>query len=203
MCYYWGELDDPIVTRLALPLHFLLVLLAVAGWREITALWPGRLLWRWPALAIAGALLVFTAPTVARDRYVALNATRNSFEWQQRVVARFWPAPDLVITNRSPICWLAEGIPGVSIDHVRRREKEMKWHLDRHSFPRVLVMQRVLPLGAEGWAVDAPDALPPHWQLEEVAVRRIGFSLARVSRLIAIGEPAPAQPDTTISALAP
>lgn len=190
MCYYWGELDDPLVSRLSLPLHAWLVILAVAGWREVIASRPA-MSWRWPAAVTGLALLAITVPAAARDRYTANNLLRKNFDWERRVVARFWPAPDLVISNRSPICWLADGIPAVSLDRMRLRVDELDWHLQRRSFGTVLVMQRVLTRGAEGgWVVDPTDALPARVQLEEVAVKRFGMTLTRVSRLVGIESPA-------------
>lgn len=193
MCYYWGGLDDPLVARLSLPAHLLLALLAVAGWRELMS-WRRLSLvsWRWPGLAIGAALLTLTVPSAAVDRYTALNLMRRNFEWERRVAARFWPAPDLVITNRSPICWLVEGVPAVSMDRARLRENEVRWHLQHHTFHTVLIMQRVLTLGTGGgWMVDSTDDLPANWRLEEVAVKRFGFTLTRVSRLVAIDLPVP------------
>ncbi|MDD3180242.1 MAG: glycosyltransferase family 39 protein [Opitutaceae bacterium] len=188
MCYYWGELDDPIVTRLSLPVHLLLALLAVAGWRELISLRGMTVAsWRWPGYAVVAALLTFTLPAVARDRYTAGNLLRKNFEWERRIAAGYWPASGLVITNRSPLCWLAEGVPAIEFDRARARAPYVRWHMAHHSLGTVLVMQRVLVQGADGgWRVDATDEVPPNWRLETVAVRRFGVTLTRISRLVAI-----------------
>ncbi|MEO5959099.1 MAG: glycosyltransferase family 39 protein [Opitutaceae bacterium] len=192
MCYYWGALDDPIVTRLSLPLHLLLAWLAVAGWAEWRALVPRWGTWRAPALAAGAAFLLWTVPAASQHSYTALNLLRKNFEWERTIVDRYWPAPDLIVTNRSPIIWLAECMPAIPFDRARARESSLRWHLERHSFNRVMVMQRVLTLGGEGgWAVDPGDKLPDNWRLQEIAVRRFGFTLTRVSRLLAIDEPVP------------
>jgi hypothetical protein len=194
MCYYWGELDDSIVTRLALPLYLLLALLAVAGWRELGARFAQLSGWRWPGLAIAASLLVLTIPTLALDRYSEKNLMRKNIEWEHRFVAKYWPAPDLIITNRSPIVWLAEGIPSIAIDHARLRGNSILWHLQHHSFGRILVAQRVITLGANGgWVVDSTDEVPATWKLTEVAVKRIGLTLTRISVLTDL-EPEPETP---------
>lgn len=195
MCYYWGELDDFTVTRLALPLYLLLTLLAVAGWRELGARVAALASWRWPAIAVGAAMLVLTVPTVALDRYSETNLMRRNIEWEHRVAATYWPAPDLIITNRSPIVWLAEGIPAVSIDRARLKTNDMLWHLKHHSFGTVLVAQRVITLGAEGgWVVDSTDELPANWKLTEVAVKRMGLTLTRISVLTDM-EPEEAVPE--------
>lgn len=192
MCYYWGELDDPVVARLSLPQQLLLAVLAVAGWRQLAAgskRWYGG--WRPPGLAIAAAWAVLTVPAAAADRYTAKNFLWRNFVWERQVLAQFWPEPGLVLTNRSPICWLAEGVPAASIDRVRLRLDDLRWHMERHSFQSVFVMQRVLTRGADGgWVVDTTDALPERCRLEEVAVRRLDATLTRVSRVVSIDPPA-------------
>lgn len=196
MCYYWGELDDPVVSRLSLPQQLLLAVLAVAGWRHVAAdsgRWYGG--WRTLGAATAVAWLVITVPAAAGDRYTAKNFLWKNFMWERRVMEQFWPEPGLVLTNRSPVCWLAEGVPAVSIDRVRLRLDDLRWHMDHHTFRSVFVMQRVLTRGADGgWVVDTTDALPERCRLEEVAVRRLDATLTRVSRLVAIDPPTPGAP---------
>jgi hypothetical protein len=187
MCYYWGELDDPIVTRLSLPFHLLLASLAVAGWTEWRALRPGWGSWKAPLAGVGIALLIWTVPTITRHRYTERDLMRDNFEWERRVVASYWPPPGLVISSRSPICWLAERIPSLSFERVRLREDGVKWHLAHHSFGKVLVMQRVLTSGRDAnWGVDMTQQLPSRWRLKEVAVRRMGLTLTRISELVAI-----------------
>jgi hypothetical protein len=187
ICYYWGELDDPIVTRLALPLHLLFAVLAVAGWAEWNALKPRWASWRIPLGAGALAIVIWTAPTIAKHYYTERDLMRDNFEWERRIVAEYWPAPGLIITNRAPVCWLAERVPALSFEHARARQDRLKWHFDRHSFGRVFVMQRVLTGGGNGeWGVDLTQQVPETWRLREVAVRRVGLTLTRISELIAI-----------------
>jgi hypothetical protein len=189
MCYYWGELTDPIVTRLALPLHLLLTWCAVAGWAEWRALVPRWGSWRIPALATAATLLLLTLPTVAQRRY-SVNLGARNLAWEHRVLSRIWPRPDLIITSRAPVCWLAERQPSIGFERARGRESDLRWHLDHQSFDEIFVMQRVLTLGAGGgWAVDASDRLPDSWKLQTLAVRRVGLTLTRISRLAGIEGP--------------
>jgi len=191
MCYYWAELDDPIVTRLSLPLHLLLAILAVSAWREVAATHAPARGWRWPALAVGAATVVFTVPAAALARYSETNLMRKNIEWQQRVVAAQLPAPGLVISNRSPLVWLSAGIPAISADRARIRGDELRWHLQRHSFASVLVMQRLVTSAETGgWTVDPLDQLPAGWKLEEVAVHRFGDTLMRISRLDEVPAPA-------------
>lgn len=194
--YYWGELDDPIVSRLSLPAHLWLALAAIGGWRVLQERWPRQTSWRWLTGGAGLALVAHTVPVVAADRVTTPNLIRRNYEYEEKIISAYWPRPGLLIGNRSTLCWLAQGWPAISLDRARGRERELRWHLDRHSFGTVLVMQRVLTLGGTGgWAVDATDTVPEHWQLEEVTVKRIGLTLTRISRLVAV-KPAslPAEP---------
>lgn len=201
MCYYWAELDDPIVTRLSLPFHLLLTILAVSGWREFAGTGATARGWRAPAVAVGAATVILTVPAAALARYSETNLMRKNVEWQQRVAAAQSPAPGLVISNRSPLVWLAGGIPAISADRARLRGGELHWHLQRHSFGTILVMQRLLSSGqAGGWSVDPLDQLPADWKMEEVAVHRFGDILMRVSRLDEVpAAPASVPAPTTVA----
>lgn len=197
MCYYWGELDDPLVTRLALPLHLLFTLLAVAGWREVISGQFSRG-WRGPACLVGTVALALTVPTVALARYSAGYPLRRSIEWEQRVVAAQATAPDLILSNRSPVVWLADGRPALSIDRARLRETELRWHLQHHTFNFVLVIQRLFPAPTNrGWEVDVADRTPSNWRLEEIASRRIDATLTRISRLVEVSAPPDSRPAST------
>lgn len=187
ICYYWGELDDPIVSRLSLPAYLVLILAVVSGWRLVAVRLASAPGWRPIQAAALLALVVFTVPNVAADLTTGPNLVRRNYEWESRVVNAHWPKPGLLIANRSTMCWLAEGLPAITIERARAREALVAWHLDRHSFGTVLVLQRVVTLGGRGgWLVDAGEQVPAHWQLEEVAVKRIGLTLTRISRVVAI-----------------
>jgi hypothetical protein len=196
MCYYWGELDDPIVTRLSLPFHLLLAMFAVAGWKEWGNVKPSWGSWSFPLGAVGVALMLWTAPTIAHHRYTERDLMRDNYEWEREVVSTFWPPPGLVISSRSPVCWLAERIPSLSFERVHLRESGLKWHLGRHTFGTILVMQRVLTSGADGkWAVDSAHKVPATWKLREVAVRRFGMTLTRISELVSIDDPGNSPPN--------
>jgi hypothetical protein len=191
MLYFWGNLDDPVATRLALPLMLWLILTAVAGWaawRDTVRVSLGD--WRFPIGFVVVVFLVFTLPAAARDRYTSLNLMRKNLEWEQRFVSAHAYKPDLYITNRSAIPWLVQGQIAISIDRARIRGSELAWHVRHHSFPVIWVAQRVLTEGASGeWAVDPSDMLPAYWELETIAVRRVGFTLTRISRVLSINPP--------------
>ena len=185
--YYWGQLDDPIVSRLCLPFATLLALcLAVVAHR-----WAGP---RRPlAAVVAGgaALAAFTTGLVANARQDERNILARELAWEDRVVAARPPGERLVITSRSALPWLTRQVASIDLERATRRMAEVKFHLDQHTFREALVVQLWLPAGADGgFALDPRHKLPDAYVLEPVAERRFGAYLARISRVAAINLPA-------------
>jgi hypothetical protein len=95
-----------------------------------------------------------------------------------------------VISNRSPLAWISAQIASISVDRARLRGAELHWHLQQRSLGNILVCQRISARGPEDSStVDESDQLPSDWLLEEVAVRRFGPTLCRVSRLVSVPAP--------------
>lgn|GEM_PF-5735256 len=96
-----------------------------------------------------------------------------------------------MISNLSPLVWLGRKTPAISLDRARLRGAELSWHLQRRSLGTVLVCQRIsAPDPGASPTVEATDPVPADWQLEELAVRRFGPTLCRISRLVAVSAPA-------------
>ncbi|MFZ9682449.1 MAG: glycosyltransferase family 39 protein [Cephaloticoccus sp.] len=193
MFYYWGGLDDPIVSRLSLPFCALLTL-AIAWicggvrpeWRAVAAKW-----------AIAGALLAYlTSGLRANASFWAMNLQATEIAWEVDTVRDLSPESRLVITSKSALIWLNHQIPSIQIVRARMRGEAIQFHLDQHTFREVLVMQKFRPSGAEGdYQLDPEDRLPDTFVLEPVRERRFGTSITRISRLVRIN-PAPPAADT-------
>jgi 4-amino-4-deoxy-L-arabinose transferase-like glycosyltransferase len=184
--YYWGQLDDPIASRLCLPFAALLALcLAVAAHRWAA---PRRPL----AAIVAGgaALAAFTTGLVANARQDERNILARELAWEDRVVAARPPGERLIITARSALPWLSQQIASIDIERATRRTAEVKFHLEHHTFREVLVIQLWLPTDADGgFVLDRRHRLPDAYVLEPVAERRFGAYLARISRVAAINLP--------------
>lgn len=193
MFYYWGQLDDPIVSRLSLPFLVLLTLSLAFAVGQL-----GRT-WRWiPAGVVCGALITaFGGGLAANAHHSELNTLDAELQWEDRVVAGRGPAERLIITNKSSLPWMLQHSPALLIVHARMRADAIRYHLERGTFREVLVFQSYRPLGAEGgFQITASDRLPDNFVLEPIVERRIGARIARISRLVEIkpADPAPAKP---------
>ena len=182
MFYYWGQLDDPIVSRLSLPFSALLALcLADAAGR--LPRWPER---RWALLMIGGALLSYVSTGLRVNAvHWELNLLAREIQWEKSVLDALPPANRLLISNKSPIYWITQERPVISIARARWRAPQIKFHLDHHTFDEILVLQIYRPAGADdGFQIEPEDRLPANYELETVIERRFGSRIARISRVV-------------------
>jgi hypothetical protein len=181
MAYYWGDLSDPVASRLSLPFHVLLALALVAA----LARWPvatRELAARWAiALALVG-YVAFGLPV--NQRMNELNTMETAQRWEERVVAERGPGKRLVLTDKSPLTWFARGISSTTVARAVSRPEQMAFQLRHHSFDEILVTQILIPLNADGdYRVMNDLVMPERFVLEPVAEKRIGTRLQRISIL--------------------
>ena len=181
LCYYWGQLDDPIVSRLSLPFSVLLAL--AVGWAatQAPAPWRSRAL----AVAVAGPLLAYLSSGLrANATHIDLNLLMKEIAWEGEVVASLPPAPRLVLSNKSALAWIVRETPSIPLARASWRAPAVKFHLDHHTFAEVLVTQQLVPAGDDGvFQVSPRDRLPDHYVLEPLAERRFDTHRARLSRV--------------------
>ncbi len=187
MFYYWGQLDDPVVQRLSLPVWFIAAL-AVAwllGKLARRGLNP-----RWALAAAALYLVAVARPETANHYYTSLNVAPAQVRWEKTVLEHRPPGERLIISNKTVLPWIIDLQPAIIIDTARGRGEQLRFHLAAGTFSEILVTQRLQPSSATGdFRVDPADALPAEFRLETVAEKRFGATLARISRLVAIDRP--------------
>ena len=192
MFYFWGQLDDPIVARLILP--FTIMMTLAIGWcvGQIPAGWQKRV----AGWLMAGALAVylgFGMKAVTYNR--TINQLADEIAWEEQWLARQPPAARLIITNKTTLSWVNQGIPSLSIPDVRNKADRVQFHLEAGTFQEVLVSQFYRPVtGAGGFVLDPRDELPASFVLEPVIERQMGGRLLRISRVVAIRLPAKTEP---------
>jgi hypothetical protein len=191
LAYYWGDLSDPIVSRLSLPLHSLLAL-AIGG---TVGLLERHLPWRLAGPAIIAALVCYGLwGARVTQNLPDLNLIETTQRWELAVIKRLPPAERLVLTDKSPLFWFAQGMGSTSCTRAAQCLAGLEYHWRARSFQEILVIQRFAPLGAEGgWMLESDSRIPAGITLESIAERRFGVKLQRVSRVVAITLP-PAAP---------
>lgn len=180
MFYYWGALDDPIVSRLSLP--FCAFLALSLGWAAHRT--PGRRRPAAVALVAGGALLSYWVTGLrANAHHWEQNLLMREIAWEAEAIAALPPANRLVVSNKSPLFWVGREMPALSTGRARWKAESVKFHLDHHTFQEVLVLQTLRPVGDARFQVDPADRLPDTYVLEPVIERRFGARLARISRV--------------------
>lgn len=191
MFYFWGQLDDPIVSRLILPFHVMLGVAVAAflgrveRWSESGARWAGWVL--------AGALLAYVSFGLKATAYhLTINQLAEEMDWELAWLGQRAERPGLIITNKSAIAWLAAGVPSISTGRANFSQDRMVYHFEAGSFGEVLVMQYFRSRTEEGeWVLDPTDALTAAYGLKPVVERRFGGRLLRISRVVEMRWPPP------------
>jgi hypothetical protein len=182
MCYFWGQLDDPMVARLILPFNGLLGLaigFAVHRVRTVSR-------WRISGILIVGALVTHLAfglrsTTYSRDR----NQLAMEIKWEQSWVASRVRGPRLIITNKSTLGWFIRSISSIPVQRAQKVASAVKFHLDARTFAEILVCQYYRPVSPDGgFQLDPRDELPSSYVLEPLVERRMGLRLLRISKVI-------------------
>jgi hypothetical protein len=186
MFYYWGQLTDPVASRLALP---------IMGMGAVTTAWLiGRLAnlgldARWAIAAGVLYTIGVVRPATANRYYSAFNLAAAQVVWEQDVVRHRPPANRLIVSNKTVLPWIIAEQPAIALASARQRGDQLRFHLAAGTFGEILVTQRLQPSTAEGdYEVDPADELPAEFTLQPVAEKRFAATLARVSRLVAVGE---------------
>jgi hypothetical protein len=196
LAYYWGDLSDPIVSRLSLPLHALLALAIAAGVGALERDRPRCL--AGPVIAVALVCYGLWGGRVTQN-LSDLNLIETTQRWELSVINRLPAAERLVLTDKSPLFWFAQGMGSTSCECICRRAEGLAYHWRARSFGDILVTQRFAPIGGEGgWMLEPSSRLPTSVTLEFIAERRFGAKLQRVSRVIAVSSSQTALAESSI-----
>jgi len=184
LSYFWGQLDDPIVSRLIMPFTVLLAFGVVLVLRSLDQVNAG--IKNWVAMGALVAYLGWGLPAVAHNREINQQATELA--WEQQQVALMDPVSRLILTDKTTLGWLMKGQPSLGLNDAGFRAEAIQFRLDHGTFKEVLVTQRYRPVNAEGrvFEVDPRDVIPARFVLEPVVERMIGGRLVRISRVVEI-----------------
>lgn len=188
MVYYWGELDDPIVSRLCLPFSALLAVGVAVCVHRFNR--PGLHLGRVAAIGAIVSFLSYGAKANATHMYT--NIIRSELLWQDRYFNALPPGERMVITARSSLPWIVQHVPAIAIPRARSRVDALRFQLAQHTFREILVIQSYVPTGEDGDFVPPPeDRLPASFILQPLAEKRFNTHFLRVSRLVEIKDELP------------
>jgi len=188
--YWWAKFNDLMASRFALPmcLSFAILFAILVG-----RLSRGRI----PALRLAWAglglwLLTGGLPAMSLKLYTNNNLVMQELVWERGIVeAR--PGPIFFISNKSTIPFILWHIEASLNTVAAMKGDDIRYHMGQDTFKEVLVSQAIRPITDDGrMGVDPEDVLPPTFHLEQVAEKRFGGRLDRVSRVVSIDLAPPA-----------
>jgi hypothetical protein len=187
LCYFWGQFDDPIIRRLSLPSHLLLVFAFVFVFPRLC-----RHAARWRALLAAAAVFIvgFTLPALAMHRYTQENFAARTNAWLSDFIDGLGDDSVLAIDNASSLQWLVHRKSGITVQRLAEKPENYLFHFRNRSFQHFLVVQRV---GSDfEHASDFPtvdDDVGEGLRLETVAERVFSpIYRIRISRVMAVDE---------------
>ncbi len=137
LSYHWGQLDDPLVSRLALPL---IGVMGLAGCASRPLLLPtaqtGRLLIGVMAFWIIG----YAMPVMNQHRYSQNNIHATIFRWARQEITAVGCRSPLVISYQQ-IMWLIYGTQSLSLPEAASRMTQIEFHRGVQTYDVVFVIQ--------------------------------------------------------------
>ncbi len=188
MAYYWGDLSDPVVSRLSLPFHALLALLLAAAIGRL----PVFMRERAGRVAVVLALTGYLAFGVRVNQQLdSQNTMEMAQRWEVDVLKRRGPATRLIITDKSPLSWFVRDVASIMPARLIMKPDALPFHWRHHTFEEVLVTQTLEPVGDGRFWLPPEHRMPANYVLELIAERRIASKLHRISLLKEIKVDAP------------
>jgi hypothetical protein len=187
LCYFWGQFDDPIIRRLSLPSHLLLILSFLFVYPRLVAN-PAR--WRVLAAITGFFILGFTVPSVAMHRYTQENFAARTNVWLSDYIDTLGDDSALAVDTGSGLQWFIHQKSSITVDVVAAHLESYEFHFRNHSFRHFFVVQRMgsdFDHGTNFSTID--DDLGDGFQLETVAERAFSpVYRIRLSRVVGIDE---------------
>lgn len=182
MAYHWGQLDDIIATRIALPFILLQVLVVIA---LIGQLHPGR---RLALLCLAGIwlfLLAVTVPASLGTNFMARSPGWHKCMWLQHEVRKRTGKKVLFVSNFHLMA-IVERSAAIPEMHAFMRKSGLSLHQQLNTYDEILFVHELSRDSAEA---EFKPVTPVYqdFELEHLSECQITEnSMIRTSRLIAV-----------------
>lgn len=187
LCYFWGQFDDPIIRRLSLPSHLLLVFSFILVLPYLTKRQARFKILVGIALFY---LLTVTAPHVSRHAYTQENFAARTNNWLAGHIRGQGDRKILALDGLSHLLWIIHGQASLPIELLPKRLDGYLFHFRQRSFDDFWVVQRasVDPLTGRRFA-SLDDELGDGITLELIEERAFNPTyLIRLSRIVAVDE---------------
>lgn len=184
MVYFWGQFDHPVIRRLSLPVHLLMLLALLAVGARFFRRDTG---WKILGAFAVGGFVLQSLPMLAKQAYHWEHAPALEMAWRADFLARH-PARDFLFIDRDSIFWITQRLPATPVEQAKLRKEGLAFHLRNRSFSDIYVFQRYNSDDQTGTLkLEPADDIGPDFELEPVEQKRIAtLVFARISRVTAI-----------------
>ncbi|WPJ94170.1 hypothetical protein SH580_12075 [Coraliomargarita algicola] len=189
MCYFWGQVDDVMATRIILPFILLQVLLVVWGCSRLP--YAHRVA---PVfiLGVAMYFLAFSRPLMAQSNFLMPSIQQQEFKWTFDYVASRSERPILFI-SKSHMAALIQRRSALVPDTAIRNKLRIDLHLKLHTFDEILIVQFV-PYSHTDLEINKllVEEFERNFETETVVREKINnHGLMRVDRIVGVKMDAP------------
>ncbi|MDA0321718.1 MAG: hypothetical protein O2923_03240 [Verrucomicrobia bacterium] len=186
LTYYWGQLDDPAVMRLSIPLHLFFVLTICAALRRAL---ENRTAAAWIIGATCLHIAMISIPSAARATTTnGLFASRD-IEWFSHYLQR-QTTEDTFVLAESALPAIINHRPAIPSFLIKERTPTIRRLLGSGIYGDFIVFQRLRIDPATGLAVEtSKHPIPTSYRLETLAEKRFRPNIiSRISRLSSIAQ---------------
>ncbi len=184
LCYHWGQMDDPTVSRIALTLHlcFALAPPAILGSSN-----PSAAHWRVFLVVTAVFVCFVSIPTAGNHRYAQAFTPAA----EMRIIREFFrehPTKNYLFFSESGLQAITHGVSGGAIVRANKYKESIEYHMRIGSFSNVFVFQlvHVDPDSGERVVIDEYK-LDEAFEVETVVEERlVPLQLARIVRIVKV-----------------
>lgn len=159
MTYFYGQLDNPIIQRLSLPLHLPLVLVTL--WLFFKA---GNAYFQKSLFALIGVFFfTFSLPNLSARIYSESYLPAKEINWIVRF-AKTYPKdnePLFVLSDRT-VLWILNKIDALTLGSLPYREEALQAYLNQTGNPKIFV-QQVCKLNPQTQEYEPENPLPDYY----------------------------------------
>jgi hypothetical protein len=185
LCYFWGKWDDPVIRRLSLPTHVLLLVAVVFVWTQLIRhpkAWQGLM---------TGALLhlmLFAIPASATHKFTQENFAAATCNWVSDFIRDHITGSALAIDGNAGQVWFLHRQGSINPERLTIRWFGYARHFDERSFGDYIVVQRIMVDQETGQrSVSLKDDFGGGLDLEQLAEKTFApFYVMRISRVVGI-----------------
>ncbi|HEX2854941.1 MAG TPA: hypothetical protein VHO24_17030 [Opitutaceae bacterium] len=183
MCYFWGKFDEPVIRRLSLPTHLLMVVAIVTVIPQFASAAVVRAL-----LAVASVgLLASGVPSMAAHAYSQEYLPGREVAWRRQFIAAH-PRKDYLVIDNDAQLWITHQISATPVLQATKRRDSIVFHMRNRTFAEVYVFQRYnIDGNTSQLTLREGDDLGPAFVLETVHEERLQtLTISRMSRVVEI-----------------